>query len=95
VDAAATVSADGDRIALTLVNRDPVEAQEIEVVLRDGSFAEDATVTIVTAADAAAARELPDVEPAGINGEQVPAKGSTLTFTLPAQSFTLVEVALG
>ena len=65
MDAAATDAADGDRIALTLVNRDPVEPQEI------------------------------DVEPAGINGEQVPAKGSTLTFTLPAQSFTLVEVALG
>ena len=65
MDAAATVSADGYRIALTLVNRDPVEAQEIEV------------------------------EPARINGEQVPTKGSTLTFTLPAQSFTLVEVALG
>jgi alpha-N-arabinofuranosidase len=94
VDAAATVSADAGRIALTLVNRDPDAAQEVQILLRDGAFAADAELTVVTAADASSPRVLAEVEPALVHREQVAGKGPLLTLTLPARSFTLVQAAL-
>ena len=94
IDAAATVSAGADRIALTLVNRHPDEPQEVRIQLRDATFAADADLSVLTAADPSSTRDLPDVEPARLHHEQVPGKGPVLTLTLPAQSFTLVEAAL-
>ncbi|HEY3873790.1 MAG TPA: alpha-L-arabinofuranosidase C-terminal domain-containing protein [Actinocrinis sp.] len=95
VDAAATASADGGRLALTLVNRDPDRPQDVEIVLRDTAFAQSAEITTVTAADGAAPRVLPDVELAEVTRESAPAKGSALTLSLPPKSFTLVEAVLG
>jgi alpha-N-arabinofuranosidase len=93
VDAAATVSADGRRLALTLVNRDPQQEQDVQVVLRDAVFGADADLAVVTA-DPEGARVLPDVQPARLARGARPAKGSALALTLPPQSFTLVEAQL-
>ena len=49
VDAAASVSADHDRIAVTLVNRNPDAADEADLVLRDFTFAGPAEITTLTA----------------------------------------------
>jgi alpha-N-arabinofuranosidase len=93
VDAAATMSPGRDRLALTLVNRNPADPETIEVVLRDLAFDSDAQIAAVTAERGRPTRVLPDVEGAYLEeGSQTP-KGSTLTLTLPPQSFTVVEAA--
>jgi alpha-L-arabinofuranosidase len=93
VDAAATVSADRGRLALTVVNRSPDEPQTAEIVLRDLVFDSTAEIRTVTAERGPGARVLPDVEGASLEeGSQAP-KGATLTLTFPPQSFTVIEVA--
>jgi hypothetical protein len=93
VDAAATMSPGRDRLALTLVNRNPADPETIEVLLRDLAFDNDAQIAAVTAERGRQSRVLPDVEGAYLEeGSQTP-KGSTLTLTLPPQSFTVVEAA--
>jgi alpha-N-arabinofuranosidase len=93
VDAAATASADRGRLALTLVNRNPVDPETIEVVLRDLAFDSDAQIATVTAERGRQSRVLPDVEGAHLEEGSDTPKGSTLTLTLPPQSFTVVEAA--
>jgi alpha-L-arabinofuranosidase len=93
VDAAATASADRDRLALTLVNRNPDEPDTIEIVLRDLAFDRDAQIVTVTAERGRQSRVLPDVEGAHLEEGSDTPKGSTLTLTLPPQSFTVVEAA--
>jgi alpha-L-arabinofuranosidase len=93
VDAAATVSADRGRLALTVVNRSHDEPQTAEIVLRDLVFDSTAEIRTVTAERGPGARVLPDVEGACLEeGSQAP-KGATLTLTFPPQSFTVIEVA--
>jgi alpha-N-arabinofuranosidase len=93
VDAAATAGADRDRLALTLVNRNPDEAETVEIVLRDLSFAGPAAIATVTGEEAGQARELPDVEGVRLQeGTETPRAG-TCVLTLPPRSFTLVEAA--
>jgi alpha-N-arabinofuranosidase len=93
VDAAATASADRGRLALTLVNRSPDEPETIEIVLRDLAFDRDAQIATVTAERGRQSRVLPDVEGAHLEEGSDTPKGSTLTLTLPPQSFTVVEAA--
>jgi alpha-N-arabinofuranosidase len=85
VDAAASVSADRMRIAVTLVNRSPDAADEASLVLRDFAFAGPATVTTLT-----------DGDPSGERGGPSPlaAGGHTLAITLPPRSFTVVEAPI-
>ena len=93
VDAASTMSPGRDRLAVTLVNRNPDEPENIEVILRDLAFDSDARIATVTAERGGQSRVLPDVEGAHLEeGSETP-KGSTLTLTLPPQSFTVVEAA--
>jgi alpha-N-arabinofuranosidase len=94
VDAAATVSADRDRLALTLVNRSPDQGEIAEIVLRDRVFAGAVTVREVTAEQAGQPRELPDVEGARLReGTETPQHG-TCVVMLPPQSFTAVEAEI-
>lgn len=93
VDAAATTSTDRGRLTLTLVNRSPDEPEIAEVVLRDFVFDSVAEVRTVTAERGRDARVPPGIEGVGLEeGSETP-KGATLTLTLPAQSFTVIEVA--
>jgi alpha-N-arabinofuranosidase len=93
VDAAATVGANGDSLALTLVNRNPDQAETVEIVLRDATFTGTVTVRTVTPEQAGQARELPDVEGVRLSeGTETP-QGGRCVLTLPAQSFTVVEAA--
>jgi alpha-N-arabinofuranosidase len=93
VDVAATAATDRGRLALTLVNRNPEEAQTVEIVLRDLVFAGATEVTTMTAEQAGQARELPDVEGVQLHeGTETP-HGGTCVLTLPPSSFTLVETA--
>lgn len=97
VDAAATVSADRSRIALTMVNRNPEEPDTVEVMLRDLAFDGLARAQTVTAGGDETerpARSLPDVETARVDESSESAKGPVLTLTLPPQSFTAVQVAM-
>ncbi|MDX6395889.1 MAG: alpha-L-arabinofuranosidase [Streptosporangiaceae bacterium] len=93
VDVAATTSADRGRLAVTLVNRSPDEPEIAEIVLRDLVFDSVAEVRTVTAERGRDVRVLPEIEGACLEeGSETP-KGATLTLTLPAQSFTVIEVA--
>jgi alpha-L-arabinofuranosidase len=94
VDAAATVSTDRSRIALTLVNRNPDDSETVELALRDLAFDGPADIRTVTAGHAPSAPSVPGVETAQLDEGSETTKGSTLLLTLPPQSFTAVEVAL-
>jgi alpha-L-arabinofuranosidase len=94
VDAAATVSAARDRLAVTLVNRNPADAEPVEIVLRDSAFDGDARIRCLTAERDRAARVLPDVEGAFLEQGSQPAKGAALPLTLPPRSFTVIEAPL-
>jgi alpha-N-arabinofuranosidase len=93
VDAAATVSPDRGRIALTLVNRNPDQAETAEIVVRDLAFDGPAELHTVTAAPGTASA-IPGVQPARVEEGTEPAKASTVLVTLPPQSFTTVEARL-
>jgi alpha-N-arabinofuranosidase len=94
VDAAATVSADRGRIAVTLVNRNPDDPETVELAIRDLAFDGPADIRTVTAGREPAAPSIPGVEPARLEEGSEPTKGSTLVLTLPPQSFTAVGAAL-
>jgi alpha-L-arabinofuranosidase len=94
VDAAASVSADRGRIAVTLVNRDPDAAEEARLVLRDFAFAGTAKVTTLTAGGDADPAPLPGLAVARLAETTTRADGLALALTLPAQSFTVVEAPI-
>jgi alpha-N-arabinofuranosidase len=90
LDAAATVSADRGRVAVTVVNRG-LEAEPARLVLRGLAFGGAAAITTVTAAGAGDERVLSDVVTAHmVTGEEL-AAGAELAITVPPQSFTLIE----
>jgi alpha-L-arabinofuranosidase len=91
VDAAASVSADRRRIAVTLVNRGP-EAEPARLVLRDAAFDGDAAITTLTAGRADDPSPLPGVQPAHLEAWREPARGPVLALILPPQSFSVIEV---
>ena len=93
VDAAATVDPDRGRVALTLVNRNPDQAETAEITLRDLAFDGPVELHTVTAAPGSAS-VVPGVEPARVEEGSEPTKGGTVVVTLPPQSFTTVEAAL-
>jgi len=92
VDAAATVSADRARLALTLVNRS-LDAEPVSIVLRDVSFDGSAELTTVTAERGPQARVLPDVQGACVTKGSEKPSGPLLSATLPPKSFTVIEAA--
>jgi alpha-N-arabinofuranosidase len=93
-DVAASVSANKERLAVTIVNRDPAHSDTAEIALRDYTFAGPAEIRTVTAGGTGEPRVLPDVETAHIErGTEIP-KDGTVVLTLPAQSFTLIEAAI-
>jgi alpha-N-arabinofuranosidase len=93
VDAAATVSADRSRLALTLVNRNPDQPETAEIVLRDRVFDGPARIRTLTAERGGHHRALPDIEGAQLAEGSESGHAAVLTLTLPAQSFTVVETA--
>ena len=88
------MSAGRDRLAVTLVNRNPADAESVAVVLRDLAFDGEARIGCVTAERDPAARVLPDVEGTFLERGSQPVKGAALSLTLPPQSFTVVEAPL-
>jgi alpha-N-arabinofuranosidase len=94
VDAAATVSADRRKVAVTLVNRNPDQPEPARVVLRDHAFAGEAAIRVLTAEREPAGRALPDVAGVHLAGGTEAAKGPELAVDLPAQSFTVIEAEL-
>jgi alpha-L-arabinofuranosidase len=93
-DAAATVSANKDRVALTIVNRDPDDSDTAEIVLRDHEFAGPAEIRTITAGRPGEPRILPEVETVHMEHGTENPKDGTVVLTLPPQSFTLVEAAI-
>jgi alpha-L-arabinofuranosidase len=91
VDAAASVSADRRRVAVTLVNRS-LEAEPARLVLRDAVFDGAAAITTLTVGGADDARPMPDVQAAHLAAGDERAHGPILALTLPAQSFSVIEV---
>jgi alpha-L-arabinofuranosidase len=91
VDAAASVSADRRRVAVTLVNRG-LQAEPAQLVLRDAAFDGDAAITTLTAGGPDDARPMPDVEAAHLATGREPAHGAVFALTLPPQSFSVIEV---
>ena len=91
IDAAASASASGDRLALTLVNRNPDQSEAVEIVLRDRSFEGTADIQILTSEISPATRTLPDVEGVQLQRGSESVRGSRLELSLPARSFTVVQ----
>jgi alpha-L-arabinofuranosidase len=85
VDAAASVSTDRGRIAVTLVNRDPDAAEQARLVLRDFVFAGPAAVTTLTDGGT--------VTSSAVTSGTGPARGA-LAVSLPPRSFTVVEAPI-
>jgi alpha-L-arabinofuranosidase len=94
IDAASSVTGNNDRLAVTLVNRDPDRPDPAEIVLRDHVFAGSAEITTVTAGGPAEPRVLPDVETVRMEHGSENPKGGALVLTLPPQSFTVIEAAI-
>jgi hypothetical protein len=94
IDAAATVTGNKDKLALTLVNRDPVRTQTAEIALRDSVFAGPVEIRTVTAGGPGESRVLPDVETARMEHGTENPKGGTVALPVPPQSFTLIEAAI-
>lgn len=94
VDAAASVSANNSRVAVTVVNRGRDEEETVEVVLRDMAFGGSAEIRTVTAGSGGEARTLPDVATVRITEGSESTKDGTVTLTLPPQSFTVIEAAM-
>ncbi len=94
IDAAATVDASGGRVAATLVNRAPDDAQTTEIVLRNGTFAGPVEITTVTAGGENEPRVLADVATARLEHGTEDPKDGAVVLTLPPQSFTLIEAAI-
>jgi len=94
LDAAATVSANNGRVAVTLVNRDPDRPQTAEVLLRDHAFAGSASIRTLTAGGEDESRALPDVATVHLEQGTENPKDGIVVLTLPPQSFTLIEAAI-
>ncbi|HTU74560.1 MAG TPA: alpha-L-arabinofuranosidase C-terminal domain-containing protein [Trebonia sp.] len=93
LDAAASVSADRRRLAVTIVNRS-AGSEPARVVLRDLSFDGAAAITTVTAGGAGDVSALAGIATTGVaTGEERPA-GAEVALTLPPQSFTVIEAPL-
>jgi alpha-N-arabinofuranosidase len=92
VDAAASVSANNSRVALTVVNRGQDEPETVEIVLRDLAFEGPAEIRTVTAGGVAG--PLPDLTPAQVTEGTENTKDGTVIVTLPPQSFTVIEAAM-
>jgi hypothetical protein len=93
IDAAATVSVDRRRLALTLVNRSPDEPETARIVLRDHAFDGAVAIRTVTANRNPDARPLPGVEGVHLSEGSESPDAQTVTLTLPPQSFTVAEAA--
>jgi len=88
VDAAATVDAQRERLAVTLVNRAQVETQ-CELELRRSVFTGQARIRCLTASDEPTGVE--GVSSAHLDSAEEVTKEAKLRLTLPASSFALVE----
>jgi alpha-N-arabinofuranosidase len=88
VDAAASVSKDRGRIAVTLVNRNPDAAEEGRLVLRDYAFAGPAAVTTLTDGGTVTSGT---VTTSTVTTSTGSARGQALAVSLPPRSFTVVE----
>ncbi len=100
VDAAASVSADRRRVAVTLVNRSPDAADDARLVLREFAFADPVTVTTLTAAghqsqNPGGPPALPGLAAVHLAIAEATAHGPVLALTLPPRSFTVVEAPIG
>lgn len=93
VDAAASVTSDNDRVAVTLVNRSP-EAEAARVLLRDFSVDGPAAIKTLTAGGDGERRVLPEVATALLAEGTENTKDGTLVLTLPPQSCTVIEAAM-
>ena len=94
VDAAATVSTDRRKLAVTLVNRSEHDPQPTDLVLRDWTYTGPATLRTVTAGRDPSRRQLPDVATVHLEEGTAAGTGARLALQLPPQSFTLVETPI-
>jgi alpha-L-arabinofuranosidase len=96
VDAAASVSKDRGRIAVTLVNRNPGAAEEGMLVLRDFAFAGQAAVTTLTDGGKVTSGPVTTstVATSTVTTSTESARGQALAVSLPPRSFTVVEATV-
>ena len=94
IDASATVDAARSKVAITIVNRDPVSADSVEVQLRDAVFSREARVTTVTAGSGPASRPAPDIEGVKVEEGSETGKDGVIVVSVPPGSFTVIESAI-
>jgi alpha-N-arabinofuranosidase len=95
IDASATSDADRNKVAITIVNRDPGSADSVEVRLRDAVFTGAARVTTLTAGASPASPAVPDIEGVKVEEGSETGKGDTIVVAVPPGSFTVIESAIG
>jgi alpha-N-arabinofuranosidase len=93
IDAAATVSEDRGKVAVTLVNRGE-DTQRTRVELLGVEFAGPALLRTVTDERTTEHRPLPEVRSATLDETTEKPNGANLILDLPARSFTVVEAPI-
>jgi alpha-N-arabinofuranosidase len=93
VDAAASVSANNSRVAVTVVNRGRGEAEPVEVVLRELVFEGPAEIRTVTAGGGSDG-PVPGLAQVQVTEGTENTKDGTVGLTLPPESFTVIEAAM-
>ena len=95
IDASATADTARGKLAITIVNRDPGGSDEVEIRLRDGVFTGRARVRGITGESKGHTnRPAPDIEGVTVEDGSEEPKGDTLIVTVPASSFTVIEVPI-
>jgi alpha-N-arabinofuranosidase len=94
IDASATSDAGRDRVAVTIVNRDPSSADPVEVRLRDAVFAGQARVTTLTASPGPGGRPAPDIEGVKLEEGFETGNGDVIVVSVPPASFTVIEARI-
>ncbi len=91
IDASATVGSGRSKVAITIVNRDPVSSDSVEVRLRGAAFSGEARVTSLTGGPHVPNRPAPDIEGVKLEEGSERGTGGTMLLTVPAGSFTVIE----
>jgi alpha-L-arabinofuranosidase len=95
IDSSATADTARGKLAITIVNRDPTTSDEVEITLRDGVFKGQARVRAIRGEGKSHAnRPAPDIEGVTVEDGSEEPKGETLHVTVPASSFTVIEVPI-
>jgi alpha-N-arabinofuranosidase len=89
-----SASKDGDGLTIAVVNRDPENAVEADIQLTDSAFSGEIEVYEVNGPDPTSTNSF-DEQNVGVRRSSTGADGSTLSYTFPAHSLTVLKARAG